>query len=143
MPNAAMLGPLLVSAVVHLTGLAATSPPAIFVFASQIVIGSALGSGFIGAKWTVLRQAFLHGLVLVPLLCGVCLLVALAFAPLSGIPWNVVFLALAPGGTAEMSLVALALHAEIALVTSNQLVRILLINFGATGIFKMMRRANV
>jgi hypothetical protein len=61
------------------------------------------------------------------------------FVP-AGMSWNVVFLALAPGGTAEMSLIAFALHADVALVTSNQLLRIMVINLGATFVFRYALR---
>ncbi len=140
LPNPAMIGPLIVSAMLHLTGTVQAAPPSAFILVSQVVLGSSLGSGFLGTKWSLLRHAFLHGLVLVPILCTTCVIVAMLAAPLAGLPWSVVFLPLAPGGAAEMSLIALALHVEVALVTSSQLVRILMINLGATAVFRLLRR---
>ncbi|WP_395541295.1 AbrB family transcriptional regulator [Neotabrizicola sp. sgz301269] len=139
LPNPAMIGPLIISAILHLTGIAKAAPPSVLILISQVVLGSALGSGFLGTKWGLVRHAFLHGLVLVPILCAICVTVAIVAAPLAGLPWSVVFLPMAPGGAAEMSLIALALHAEVALVTSSQLVRILMINLGATAVFRLLR----
>ena len=139
MPNAPMIGPLLLSAGVHLLGWTQASPPHVLIVVAQVVIGSALGSNFVDTRWSVLWQSLRHGLVLVPILCGVCLSVAGVAAPLVGQSFGVVFLTLAPGGTTEMSLIALALHADVALVVSSQLVRILLVNLGATGVFRLRR----
>lgn len=141
LPNAAMIGPLILSAALHLTGIATAAPPSVLILISQVVLGSALGSGFLGTQWRLVRHGFLHGLVLVPILCTICVLVAMAAAPLAGLPWSVIFLPMAPGGAAEMSLIALALHAEVALVTSSQLLRILMINLGATAVFRLLRRS--
>lgn len=139
LPNAAMLGPLITSAALHLTGTAKAVPPSVLILASQVVLGSALGSGFLGTKWSLVRHGFLHGLVLVPVLCTICVALSMLAAPLVGLPSRVIFLPLVPGGAAEMSLIALALHAEVAIVTSSQMVRILFINLGASLIFRLLR----
>lgn len=137
MPNAPMIGPLLLSAGVHLLGWTAASPPNILIVVAQVVIGSALGSNFVDTRWSVLWQTLRHGLVLVPILCGICLFVAAVVGLLIGQKLGVVFLTLAPGGTTEMSLLALALHADVALIVSRQLARILLVNLGATGLLRL------
>lgn len=136
-PNASMIGPLLISAAVHMTGLSSTMPPLGGIVLAQIVLGSSLGSNFIGTSWLVLWHSLRHGLVLVPIFASICIGVTMLAAPLTGLDRSVLFLTLAPGGTTEMSLIALALHAEIALVTSSQLVRILLVNLGATSLFSL------
>lgn len=138
-PNPAMIGPLIVSAAAHFSGLTAIAPPPVSIILAQVVIGSSLGSNFIGTGWTILWQSLRHGLVLVPVFASICLLVTAITAPLVGIEANALFLGLAPGGTPEMSLIALALHANVALVTSCQLIRILLVNIGATALFQLRR----
>jgi len=50
-------------------------------------------------------------------------------------------LAYAPGGLAEMSLIALALHADVAFVSSHHVVRILLIVTLAPLTFRLLRPA--
>lgn len=136
LPNAAMIGPLVVSAAMHLTGISSIAPPSVSIIVAQVIIGSSLGSNFIGTRSSLLWRSVRHGLVLVPLFAGICLAITMVAAPLVGLDGNVMFLALAPGGTTEMSLIALALHANVALVTSCQLTRILLVNIGATALFR-------
>src|SRR3546814_9376692 len=55
------------------------------------------------------------------------LLFAVLLHPLTGLPTIGIFLAFAPGGVAEMSLIALALSLDAALVATHHIVRILLI----------------
>jgi membrane AbrB-like protein len=138
-PNPAMLGPLIVSAAAHMFYLSSIAPPPISIILAQVVIGSSLGSNFIGTRWILLWQSLRHGLVLVPIFATVCLVITTIVAPLISVEGNALFLGLAPGGTSEMSLIALALQANVALVTSCQLVRILLVNIGATALFQACR----
>lgn len=140
LPNAAMIGPLILSAALHIGELAQAAPPSILVLCSQVVLGSALGSGFLGTRWSLVRHAFLHGMALLPILCGICIGVALAASWVANLHWSIILLPLVPGGAVEMSLIALALHAEVALVTSSQLVRIFMINLGATAAFRLLQR---
>ncbi|WP_312410272.1 AbrB family transcriptional regulator [Shinella sp.] len=140
-PNAPVIGPLLLSAAIHLGGASAAAPPPGSIVLAQLILGSSLGSNFIGTNWSLLWHSLRHGLCLLPILVSICLGVALLIAPLAGLDRSVLFLSLAPGGTTEMSLIALALHANVALVTSSQLVRILLVNVGAVWLFRSRGKA--
>ena len=82
----------------------------------------------------------LHGLALVPLMCGVAALMAWGLSHMVQAPATILLLAMSPGGTTEMSLVALALHADVALVAANQVVRVVLINAFGTAAFRGLRR---
>jgi uncharacterized membrane protein AbrB (regulator of aidB expression) len=55
-----------------------------------------------------------------------------------GIEPVTVVLAFAPGGLAEMSLIALALHAEVAFVSLHHIVRLLLVMLFAAPIFNFL-----
>src|SRR3546814_6198110 len=55
------------------------------------------------------------------------MLCAVLLHPLTGLPTIGIFLAFAPGGVAEMSLIALALSIDAALVATHHIVRIFLI----------------
>jgi hypothetical protein len=57
---------------------------------------------------------------------------------LTGLPYNAVLLALAPGGLPEMTLIALSLHIDLALVVSHHLVRVLFINVGVPLLFRLL-----
>jgi len=137
LPNAAMIGPLLLSALFHLGGWMTAMPPSWLIIFAQIAIGSALGSNFIGSNWKIVWQSLRHGLALVPILIMICAMVVLLASFVTNIEPSVLFLALAPGGVTEMSLIAFSLHAEVVLVISSQLLRILLVNLGASSLLHL------
>lgn len=125
-PAAIMTGPILFSAVAHATGLVHGVPPAWLVGVTQIVIGCGLGARFAGAERRMLTRAF----ALAAATSVATLLVAFGFAlglsPLVDEPAPAVFLAFAPGGLAEMSLIALSLQMSVVFVTLHHIARIVL-----------------
>lgn len=110
------------------------APPYARAFA-QVAIGSALGARF---RWSVLRALgfrFLPATIFSTLLLiAVNCLSAVAIMSYLDLPTGV--LATAPGGIAEMSLTAEALHLAPPLVTAWQLVRIILVALLTGPIFK-------
>lgn len=126
LPAAPMTGPLLLSALAYAGGLAQGAPPAWLIAVTQVVVGCGLGVRFGGADRRLLRRAaplaVLNGVV--------ALAMAFLFAALLGLvvqePTDAVFLAFAPGGVAEMSLIALSLELSVAYVTLHHLLRIVL-----------------
>ena len=123
-PAAIMTGPVLASAVVHLMGWSAALPPGWAVGATQVVLGSALGARFVGVE----RGALSRALWLATQSVGVALMLAFVFAfgvaGLVGQPIAAGFLAFAPGGLAEMSLIALSLKVGVVYVAVHHVVRI-------------------
>jgi uncharacterized membrane protein AbrB (regulator of aidB expression) len=67
-------------------------------------------------------------------------LAALVLAPLTGIPKAPIVLAFAPGGLAEMSVIALSLGIETAFVATHHVARIAMIVIGAPIVFRTARR---
>ena len=125
-PAAIMTGPILFSATAHATGIVHGVPPSWLVGATQIVIGCGLGARFVGADHAMLLRAFrLAAVNAVAALC-IAFAFALALAPLVDEPAPAVFLAFAPGGLAEMSLVALSLQMSLVFVTIHHILRIIL-----------------
>lgn len=118
--------PMAVSAVAHLTGLTQAAPPYWMVSVTQVVVGTTLGVRFagmpVGAFWLALRLSALN----VSLTIAVAALVAQILGPLVDEPRAAVFLAFAPGGLTEMSLVALSLGISVIYVTAHHVVRIVL-----------------
>lgn len=126
LPGWIITGPLLASAAAHGLGWVEGVPPAWLIALTQVILGTGLGARFTGADPRALRRA--AGLALVN---GVAaLLLALAFAlivhALVGEPVTAAFLAFAPGGLAEMSLVALSLQVSTIYVTAHHVLRIVL-----------------
>lgn len=125
-PAAIMTGPILFSAVAHAAGLVHGVPPAWLVGVTQVVVGCGLGARFAGAE----RRMLLRAMRLAVMNAVVALALAYGFAvllgPLVGEPAAAVFLAFAPGGLAEMSLIALSLQMSVVYVTVHHVARIVL-----------------
>ena len=139
LPAAMLVGPMLLSAAIHLAGVTTGKPPGVLIAAAQIVVGAALGSRFAGIRLS--RVA--HTLAVASGLTILLLVITLAFSAvlhaMTGIPLPALVLAFAPGGLAEMSLVALALGVDAALVSTHHIVRIVLIVTFAPLAFRMLR----
>lgn len=124
LPAALMLGPFLLSAGLHLADLTAAEVPGALVHLAQLAVGATLGLQFRGLA----RRRLIKGLGLSAAAVGAALIVAgglaAALAPLVEVPTAAVFLAFAPGGVAEMGLVAVSLGAEPAFVVAHHLLRI-------------------
>ncbi|MBE2276690.1 MAG: AbrB family transcriptional regulator [Rhodobacteraceae bacterium] len=140
LPNPPLIGPMLLSALAHAIGLTEGAPPYLLVSMAQVVLGTTLGGQFLGVDHRLLVASALHSLMLVPAMVAIAALVAWFGAGWSGTGYPTIFLALAPGGTTEMSLVALAIKAEVALVVFHQILRLTLIHMSAPGVFRLLRR---
>lgn len=140
LPAAFMLGPLLISAVAHATGLVHSAPPRLLVVLAQLVIGTGLGCRFAGlAPWVVAQTMLLGGGVTLVLL--VCTLVFAELIHLyTDLPYIALILALAPGGIAEMGLVALAMGSDPLFVATHHIVRLGVVVLIAPVVFRIWKR---
>lgn len=127
LPAAALTGPMALSAAAHLTGLTASRPPSELIVAAQVVVGAAIGCRFAGAPIRRVRRAILVALGSTVLMLAVCTAFSLTVNGLTGLPVEALVLAYAPGGLAEMSLIALALGIDPAFVSTHHVVRIFLV----------------
>jgi membrane AbrB-like protein len=136
LPAATMLGPMALSASVHLAGWSDAQPPYVLTAAAQIVLGCAIGQRFAGATLSGIARTVGHALAVTGIMLGLAILFAAGLARATGEPFSALVLAYAPGGFAEMSLVALALGADTALVASHHLFRIAFVVSLAPWLFK-------
>ncbi len=140
LPAPTLIGPMMVSAAAHLTGFAHSAPPRELVSLAQLVIGTVIGCRFAGARPAEIGSALGLGLAATLLTVSVTLAFALLFHGLFGQTIEQVLLAYSPGGLAEMSLVALAMQADVAYVASHHVVRITLVILFAPLVFRLLRR---
>lgn len=126
LPAWQLTGPLVLTGLATAMGWLALSPPIWLSQAAQVVIGVSLGTRFFGVNGRLLVKtagmAVLSGAFMLALGAGL----AWAVHALSGRGFEVMFIALAPGGVTEMALVALSLAADPAFVTLHHLYRIML-----------------
>ena len=139
LPAYRLSGPLLASVVVHGTGLSASAPPWEVVAVAQVVVGSAIGARFAGVSVRRVLGLTAAAVVSTVVMLAATLAFASVLAPATGIDWRSIVLAYAPGGLAEMSLVALSLGIDTAFVATHHVVRIGLIVVGAPLVFARFR----
>lgn len=130
-PAAALIGPVLLSAAVHLGGLTASKPPVPVIAVSQLIIGASVGARFAGVDLRKIARVPLLSMGATAILLVVAAIFTLLFAGPVGLGPVALNLALAPGGLAEMSLIALALGIDTAFVSSMHILRIALIYIAA------------
>jgi membrane AbrB-like protein len=131
LPARDLIGPMLVSAALHVAGATHFVPPAEMVAVAQVIIGTTLGSRFAGIQAQEIGKVLLHagGSVLI-LLC-LTLVFSFGIASLADMSPVHLILAYSPGGIAEMGLVALALNLDVAMVIFHHIARVLLVTVGA------------
>lgn len=127
LPAPTFLGPMALSALVHVLGWTDSSPPSWLVISAQIALGSILGSRFVGVPVRAVGRALMLGLVATGLMLTVVLALAVLLHGSLGQDTEQVVLAYAPGGLTEMSLIALSMGADVAYVATHHLVRIILL----------------
>jgi membrane AbrB-like protein len=140
LPAAAVVGPMLLSAGVHLAGLTTAAPPRELIAAAQVVIGAAIGARFAGTAFAFIRRILIQAAGSTLMLVALTLAFALALHALLGFDRAALILAFSPGGLAEMSLIAIALGLETAFVALHHIVRIFLVVVFAPLFFRFARR---
>lgn len=126
LPAGHVTGPLLLSGLAHLAGLTDAAVPGWLVVVTQLVIGTSLGVRFAGMRRVLLFRALRLSALHAALTLTAAAAVAFALAPHVGEPAAATFLAFAPGGLAEMGLIALSLDMSVIYVTAHHVLRILL-----------------
>lgn len=127
LPASQLLGPMLFSAGIHLGGLTDGKPPAELVAIAQIGVGAALGCRFAGLKWSRVARIVLLSLLATALMLTAAILMSKLIESFAGISAAGALLAFAPGGLAEMSLVALGLGIDTAYVATMHIVRVIIV----------------
>ena len=139
LPAAPIFGPMIVSGIFHVFHLVEIAPPTVFVIASQIVIGSIIGTRFVGATLRELRRDMTLAVVGSAAMLVTAVAFGTAIAWSAGMTLSQAFLAFAPGGLTEMSLLTLAMGQDVAYVSTIHIVRITIVIAIAPLFFRLLR----
>ncbi len=126
LPAPLISGPILASAAIHMAGLTRGVPPDWLIVVTQWVVGTSLGARFTGLTGRRLGRAVALAGAYTAMAFALALAAALTLGGRVGEPAVAVFLAFAPGGVSEMTLVALSLQVSVVYVTLHHILRILL-----------------
>jgi membrane AbrB-like protein len=140
LPAKYLMGSMLLSLIIHASGISDFHLPREIVFAAQLMLGTIVGCRFAGTSPKEILRVLGLGLGSTVLL----LVITLAFAELISLlsPYGQVplILAYSPGGLAEMSLIAVAMQIEVAFVATHHIVRILAVMIFARFLFRWIDR---
>lgn len=143
LPAPDISGAVFASALVHLLGWIDGSVPFWLIEVTQLVVGTSLGIGFAGLTLGQLGRNL--GLALAAFATVFTLAVSFAFLLSGGMgqPMPTIALALAPGGLAEMSLIAVSLGLSAPLITLAHLYRICFAVLVLPQAYRLIKRLSV
>lgn len=124
-PAGLMLGPMLASAALELTGIVSGAAPNSLLIPANVVLGVMIASRFMGFSFAEFRAALREGfsgfvIALVIAMAGAGITSAVA-----GLPFALTLLAFSPGGLDAMTIIAFALNLDPAYVGAHQMARYL------------------
>ena len=125
-PAAHMMGPLLLSAILHVNGFVSIDSPAWLLALAQLMVGAGLGAHFSRATHSQLLRGFGLGLMSIAAVLVIGFAFAGVLARLTPFGWEALFISFAPGGLTEMGLIALSLSISPVTVATHHLFRIVL-----------------
>ncbi|MWD28876.1 AbrB family transcriptional regulator [Aquicoccus sp. SCR17] len=136
MPASQLVGPMLIAALLNFMPIPQIATPAWGVLVAQLVIGVSLGCRFYGISGRMIGRGIgLSALSVGSMLIIGALLSMLLIAP-TGLGFEVLWISFAPGGVTEMSLIAISLAANPAVVSLHHIYRILLTVVLMSSLFK-------
>lgn len=138
--GASILGPMIVTAALSLADVIHARPPAEAILLAQFFIGCGIGVQFLGVTWKELTRVVAAGIAYV-------LVLAVLAAVFSGVVTGLglgepvaAFLAFAPGGQAEMTVLAIVTGADLGFVITHHLTRIVIVIVGAPVLAALIAR---
>lgn len=129
--GASILGPLIVAAALALAGVLQHRPPVEAIWAAQFFIGMTVGTKYTGITLAEIRRDLAAALGF----CGILIVLTVIFVEAvyaAGLaPGMEALLAFAPGGQAELTVLALIVGADVAFVIAHHVLRIFVVILGA------------
>jgi len=123
-PGGLLLGALLASGSLHATGIVGGVLPAPILIVAYVVVGSAIGARLRGTSLPAIIALCGPALGSIAVAIVIAGFFAALAAFLTGLPFNEIWLAFAPGGVEAMTVLAFALNLDPSFVSSHHLIRL-------------------
>lgn len=138
-PGPTIIGPMILSAFIHISGIVNAMPMYILVILVQILLGAALGCLFKNITLKEITGPVFAGFIttliaIIPLILVYYILMQFGYDPLS------VLLAFSPGGQSEMNLLALSIGADMSFISPHHMFRVFLVIIFASIILKFIKK---
>ena len=137
--GASILGPMIATGALSLSGFIHFRPPSEAILTAQFMIGLGIGVGYVGVTLSELRRDVTAGLFFVILLAGLAAVFTEIVVLTNLAPPVEGFLAFAPGGQAEMTVLAIIVGADLGYVIVHHLTRVMLVITGAPIVARLVR----
>ncbi|SDL95502.1 AbrB family transcriptional regulator [Aliiruegeria lutimaris] len=138
--GASIIGPMILTAALSLSGLITHRPPAEMIWASQFFIGLGVGAKYTGVAFGELRRTVLAGMTNGLLLAAISV-VFIEFIARTGIaPGLDAFLAFLPGGQGEMVVLSIIAGADLTFVVLHHIFRMVLVITFAPIVMKLFEK---
>jgi len=137
--GASILGPLIVAAAVTLGGFLHFRPPAEAIWAAQFFIGMTIGAKYSGITAEEVRRDVAAGLGFCVILMILTVIFVEAIYQAGLAPGKETLLSFAPGGQAELMVLALIVGADAAFVVAHHVLRIFVVILGAPVAVRVFR----
>ncbi|MEM1387419.1 MAG: AbrB family transcriptional regulator [Pseudomonadota bacterium] len=129
--GASILGPMIAAGALAIPGILQQRPPAEAIWAAQFFIGMTVGAKYSGITGAEVRRDVAAALGYCAMLIGLAALFTEFVIEMGLAPPLEALLAFAPGGQAEMTVLALIAGADMAFVIAHHLTRIVVVILGA------------
>jgi membrane AbrB-like protein len=140
--GASILGPMILTALASVTGVLEHRPPAEVIWMAQYFIGMTVGVKYSGVTMGEVRRDLAAGLGFCLILIVLTFIFAEIVLILDLAPPMETLLAFAPGGQAELAILALIVGADMAFVIAHHVLRIFIVILGAPMFAKLFRAGN-
>jgi membrane AbrB-like protein len=122
-PAGLILGPMLASAALELSGLVSGAAPAVVLVPANIVLGVMIGARFSHFTFSEFLQALREGFSGFVIALSLSMAGAGITSAVSGLPFALTLLAFSPGGLDAMTIMAFSLNLDPAYVGAHQMAR--------------------
>lgn len=134
--GAPVVGPMIVSGILHASGLITAKVPLEVLTLAQITVGVLLGCQFRALTMREFTGTMVWGIANTAMLLVITAVVVVGVSHLTGFDEVSVLLAFAPGGQTELNLLAFILGLDVAYVALHHLVRVAMVILGAQLVFR-------
>ncbi len=139
-PAAPLIGPMVLSAIIHMSGVTAAKPPSELVNLAQVVIGTNVGCRFVGVPFRHVLKTLAYSIEVTLFMLVLAVAFAFGLGRVTGLGFEPLWLAFSPGGLAEMTLISLAMGIDTAFVSTHHLLRMIFMVTAAPLVFAWLKR---